>query len=60
MLYRLSKVLRYFQPKPEMLDVCQCWHTFEEHDWGAYRNLSTDYSAACLCDCLCDDFTRSK
>ena len=55
----LRKLLRWLKPKPNMDDVCKCGHYFEEHDWGAYRNLRTPYCSACLVDeCQCEDFQR--
>ncbi|GAG65020.1 unnamed protein product [marine sediment metagenome] len=59
MKHLIRKLIRKFKRQPDMLDVCECGHLFEEHDWGAYSNLSTRYSSACLVkDCRCDDFKR--
>ena len=53
----LNKLLRWLRPQPSMTDLCKCGHLFEEHDWGAYKNLRTLYSAGCLVGkCQCEDY----
>lgn len=64
----LRKFARKFRRQPDMLDVCKCGHLFEEHDWGAYSNLRTRYTSACLVvECqgygdklYCNDFHRMR
>ena len=56
-----KKLFRKFKSEPDMLDVCKCGHSFEEHDWGAYSNLRTSYTSACLVvDCSCIDFRSEE
>lgn len=57
----IKKLFRWLRSKPDMLDVCKCGHHFEEHDWGAYRNLRTSFTSACLVeDCDCMDYKKDR